>query len=201
MNPSVSALLLSAGESRRLKGIKPLLPFPGGTLLSYQLDSLSSVPEIGEVLVVVGHRHRRLLPVTEGRQGVRAAVNRDYRLGPASSIRAGLREMSPGAENILILGVDQPRPRWVLEGLVAGHLRGGALITAPTYRGKRGHPTLFSASLLPELLAISEEKQGLREVMSRHRAEVHQVELDTPAVLLDINTQEDYEQALGLLGP
>jgi molybdenum cofactor cytidylyltransferase len=168
--------------------------------LGYQLDSLSSVPDIGEVLVVVGHRHRRLLPVLEGRAGVRAAVNRDYRLGPASSIKAGLREISPGAANVLIMGVDQPRPRRVLEGLVAEHLRGSAPITTPAYRGKRGHPTLFSAALLPELLAISEERQGLREVMSRHRGEVHQVEFDPPAVLLDINTEADYQAALRLLG-
>jgi molybdenum cofactor cytidylyltransferase len=128
-------------------------------------------------------------------------VNRDYRQGPASSIKAGLREVSPGAESILIMGVDQPRPRWVVERLVAEHLRAGAPITAPAYRGRRGHPTLFSAALLPELLAISEEKQGLREVMSRHRAEVRNIEFDTPAVLLDINTQQDYQEALRLLGP
>jgi molybdenum cofactor cytidylyltransferase len=138
--------------------------------------------------------------LVEGRDGTRAVFNADYRLGRASSIRAGLREVSSDADGILIIGVDQPRPRQVLTRLVAEHLGGSAPITAPAYHGKRGHPTLFSAGLLPELLSISEGRQGLREVMSRHRAEVHNIEFDTPAVLLDINTPEDYQEALKLIG-
>ena len=179
--------------------MKALLPFGEGTLLEYQIDSLSSVPEIAEVVVVVGHRHEKLLPLVEGRDGVSAVFNPDYQLGRASSIRAGLREVSPNADGILIIGVDQPRPSQVLEWLLAEHLGGSVPITAPAYRGKRGHPTLFSAALLPELLAISEERQGLREVMSRHRAEIRNIDFDTPAVLLDINIQEDYQAALKLL--
>jgi molybdenum cofactor cytidylyltransferase len=189
--------------------MKALLPFGEGTLLEYQIDSLSSVPEIAGVVVVVGHRHEKLLPLLEGKEGacpeldegVRAVFNPNYRLGRASSITAGLRGVSPGVDGILIIGVDQPRPRNLLARLVAEHLGGNAPITAPTYRGKRGHPTLFSTALLPELLAISEERQGLREVMSRHRAEIRNIDFDTPAVLLDINTPEDYQVALKLLHP
>ncbi|MDP6100859.1 MAG: nucleotidyltransferase family protein, partial [Dehalococcoidia bacterium] len=191
------------------KTMKALLPFGETTLLEYQYSSLTSVPEISGVVVVVGHRHEELFPLVEGRAGacpgidagMRAVVNPDYRMGRTSSIRAGLREVLHHADGILIIGVDQPRPRTVLTKLVAEHLGGNVPITAPTYRGKRGHPTLFSATLLPELLAVSEEKQGLREVMSRHRAEVRDIEFDTPTVLLDINTQEDYQEALKLLVP
>lgn len=201
MKGPLSVLLLAAGESRRLGGMKPLLPFGQATLLEYQLDCLTALPEVGEVLVVLGHEPEGLLPLLEGRRGVRAVVHQGYGEGPASSLRAGLRELSLGVRAILIAAVDQPRPRWVLERLIAEHLQGQAAITAPVYEGRRGHPTLFAAALLPELLAISEGGRGLREVMSRHRGEVRDVELDTPAVLLDINTEEDYQAALRLLCP
>jgi CTP:molybdopterin cytidylyltransferase MocA len=66
------------------------------------------------------------------------------------------------------------------------------------YQGHGGHPFIFSLRLLPELLAIEEVTQGIRAVMERHKAEVHQVPFDTPLVRLDINAPQDYQEALRL---
>ena len=49
---------------------------------------------------------------------------------------------------------------------------------------------------MPELLAITEAGQGLREVESRHRHEQLLVEAGSPLALTNINTPEEYEAAL-----
>lgn len=180
---------------------KTLLPFLGQTLLEFQIETLTAIPQIGQVLVVVGHRRQELLPLIQGKAKVRAVENPEYTSGRVSSIQAGLGNLSPDCAALLILGVDQPRPQPVIELLVREHLSGGSLITVPTYQGKRGHPTLFSSRLLPDLQAISEEKQGLREVMARYRGQTREVAVDSPTVLVDINTPERYQEALDLFTP
>jgi CTP:molybdopterin cytidylyltransferase MocA len=54
---------------------------------------------------------------------------------------------------------------------------------------------------LSELREVDEATQGLRAVLTRHAADVHEVPFDSPAVLLDLNTREDYQQAIARHDP
>lgn len=173
---------------------KPLASWQGATLLEYQIQELTAAP-VDEIVVVLGHGAQDLLPLVKSPQA-RTVVNPSYQTGKVSSIKAGLKEMSPQAEAIMIIGVDEPRPREMLSALFQAHLKAAALITIPSYRGKHGHPPILARSLLPELMAMSEEKQGLREIMQRHRADIHEVDAGSPLVLLNINSPEDYKRAI-----
>lgn len=64
-------------------------------------------------------------------------------------------------------------------------------IVVAGYRGRRGHPIIFSTSLLSELLSISEERKGLKEVVEKHGNSVLVVETEYPGVLLDLDTLLD----------
>ena len=193
----ITAILTAAGLSSRMGRPKPLLPWLGGTLISSQVAALRD-GGAREVIAVLGHRAAEVAPHAE-RAGARHVVNESYMDGRTSSIEAGLAALSPDTEHILLLGIDQPREARVIARVVNAHLGAHAisdpLITSPRYRGRGGHPLMFSASLLPELRLISEENQGLREVFERHRAEIHQVHMDDPAILLDLNTPEAYQAA------
>lgn len=197
--PSVVALLLAAGESRRMGQNKALLPWRGATLLQYQVAQLIQTG-VGEVIVVLGHDAGKLWPLLKDTPGVTAVVNPDYRQGRTTSIKAGLRQVSAGRSGVLVLAVDQPRDAAILRRLVQefeGHPTG---ILVPAYQGRNGHPAVFAGNLLPEMQAIDEERQGLREVMQRHRSEVRSIPFDTPEVLLDINTPEQYRDAVAGYG-
>jgi len=193
----IAALLLAAGESRRMGRPKALLPWEGRSLLEYELAQVAA-SRIDEVVVVLGHRAGELLPLCRGPK-VRVVVNPHYRQGPSTSLRAGVAALPAGVGAIVVLRVDQPRPQSLLDALLEAHLTQGSLITIPTYEGRRGHPPIFAPSLLPELAAVREEGQGLREVLRRHAQEVQEVAVDSPFVLLDINRPEDYERARALL--
>ena len=191
-----AAILLAAGESSRMGTLKALLPWGEATLLEYQAAQLRA-SRCSEIVVVLGHEAGRLRAVL-GEETV--VHNPDYRLGKTTSIRVGVGALSAEADAALILAVDQPRPAWLLDLLSAERGQTRAAITVPAHAGRRGHPPVFAASLFPELLALSEERQGLREVMSRHAAEVHVVEVDTPLVHVNLNRPEDYEAARALFG-
>jgi molybdenum cofactor cytidylyltransferase len=190
----IAAILLAAGESRRMGVPKPLLDWAGETLIEYQVHQLRAAG-VDHVIAVLGHSAGQVRPLAEC-AGATVVINDRYAEGRASSLRAGAAAIPPGATEIAVLNVDQPRPASVTARLLAEHLATGALITLPTFDGKRGHPAFLRGSLLPELLAAADADEGLRAVIHRHAADLREVAFDTPIVLLDINTREDYERAL-----
>ena len=196
--PLVSAVLTAAGESTRMGRPKPLLPWHGLPLIEYQIASLVA-SGVSEVVVVLGHEHELVAPHVSG-DGVRHVVNSEYREGKATSVRAGLRAVDAAASDILLLAVDQPRPPEIISTVIGSHVGRDALITSPRYSGRGGHPLIFSARLRGELEGISEETQGVREVLRAHAAEVNKVAIDDPVIGLDINDPDAYEEALRLFG-
>lgn len=193
----ISAILLAAGESTRMGRLKALLPWQGATLIEYQVGSLLDAG-VSQLVVVVGHRGDEVGAPITGRAGVTTVENPDYRQGKTTSIKAGLRAISPDAAAILVLAVDQPRPPDVLRAVIEAHLSRSPLITSPVYGGRGGHPMIFGVELLPELAAITEESEGLREVTRRHASDIYKLELDDPVVRVDVNTPEDLQAALPL---
>ena len=189
----ISAVLTAAGLSSRMGRPKPLLPWQGKTLVESQIETLQEAGA-SEVIVVLGHRAQEIAPYVNG-CNVCAVVNHQYRDGRSSSIRTGLGAVSPQARDIVLMAVDQPRARQTISRVINEHIEADALLTSPRYRGRGGHPLMFSASLMPELGQISEEGQGLREIFERHRSEITEVHFDDPSIRLDLNTPEAYREA------
>jgi len=196
---STAALLLAAGESRRMGRLKALLPWEGTSLIEYQIHQLREAG-IDQVLVALGHAAADLLPLVAAIPGVEPLVNPDYISGKASSIRLAMTHLSPQAEALTVLAVDQPRPASVLRRLLSEHTERQALISVPTYKGRRGHPTIIARAVFSELATVSEKGQGLRRVMGLHDNRIQEVAVEDPTVVLDLNTPADYIRGLRLLG-
>ena len=191
------AVLLAAGESRRMGQLKALLTWQGTPLLDHQLNSLKEAG-VQRIVVVLGHQAERLQPLLEGREGVTPVVNPNYRQGKTTSIKAGLEALGPESTAVLlILNVDQPRSAETIRLLLQEHQSASFLITVPTYRGKGGHPIILDASLLHELRSIDEKTQGIRAVVQRHGDLTQRVEVSSPEVLWDLNTPAEYRAASG----
>ena len=177
---------------------KPLLQWRGTTLVEHQVSILLE-GGASEVVVVLGHRSEDVAPYVE-RSGAAYVVNHRYMEGRTSSIKAGLESVPEQAEDIILMGVDQPRTAQIIRRVVEAHTSATALLTSPRLEGRGGHPLMFSTRLLPELRLISEENQGLREVFERHRAEITEVHFNDPIVRLDLNTPDAYESAYQTYG-
>ena len=153
------------------------------------------------VVVVLGHRADDLRPLLEGKGGVSWTLNPDYLQGKTTSIRAGLSVLDcPALDVILLLNVDQPRDAADVARVLEVHRAHSYAITVPEYRGKGGHPIALSAALLPELLEIDEDTQGIKAVVRRRPESVQRLPLDNPGILLDLNTPEQYQAAVAATG-
>ena len=167
----IAAVLTAAGLSSRMGRPKPLLRWRGTTLVEHQVSILLE-GGASDVIVVLGHMAEDVIPYVE-RSDARYVVNRRYNEGRTSSIKAGLEAVSHQADDIILMGVDQPRTAQIIRRVVDSHLCAKALLTSPRLAGRGGHPLMFSRRLLPELKLISEHNQGLREVFERHRGRDH----------------------------
>lgn len=165
--------------------LKALLPWRGTTLLEYCLG------ELPNPIVVLGHRADELAELVTGSH----VINERYREGRATSIAVGMAAVPPDTDGVVIASVDQPRPRTVLDAIVAAH-RGG--ITRPVHRGEHGHPPLFDRALFDQLRRVAEESEGMKSLVRRHV--VLDVEVDDPIVLVNLNTPAEYARAFERFG-
>lgn len=194
----VSAILLSAGHSLRMEplGHKGLLPWGGKTLFEYQLEMLKRA-SLSETIAVIGYKADIFLQLSKP-YAVKVIHNNDFHKGKCSSILIGLEAIHPTSEHILITAVDQPTHPAIINLLVQSLQDTACPIAIPTYKGKRGHPILFSSRIKEDLLTIQEKTEGLRHIIRKYENQILEVDIDHPFIKLNLNTPNDYQYALGL---
>ncbi len=188
----ISGIVLAAGLSTRMGEPKALLDWGGEPLLSYQVHQLKEAG-CDEVIVVVGHRSDEIQRAIR-RLPCRIMLNSRFQMGRAWSLRLGARAVSRDAEAIVVLNVDQPRPAALIRRLLDEHRQEFAA-TRPEHDGHGGHPVVISGWLRDEMLVATDEDEGLRGILRRHANKIHGVAAGADS-LVDINTPEDYREAL-----
>lgn len=183
----ITAIVLAAGLARRMGRPKLLLPLRGRPIVRWSVEGVAA--HVDEVVVVSGPDDAGLREALGGLP-VRFTANPTPEAGQGTSLAAGVRALGPGTEATLIVLGDQPRvPADVVPALLAAWRRGGRPIVAPLYRGVRGTPVLFAASVFAELARL-EGDAGARAVVAARPERVELVPLDAPDPG-DVDTPED----------
>jgi molybdenum cofactor cytidylyltransferase len=194
MFTGISAILLAAGESRRMGQPKLLLPWGGTTVLGRAVAAFAAAG-IPEIVVVTGGARAEveaLVAELAGEAPVRAAFNPDYASGGMlSSIQCGLRSLGSQRGAALIGLGDQPQVREeTVRSICAAFLQRGRPLVIPSFDGRRGHPWLAARPLWEEVLALPLAATA-RQFIAAHAGQVEYVEADA-TVLQDLDTPEDY---------
>ncbi len=188
----VAAVVLAAGGSKRMGQPKQLLPIDGQPMVRRVVQAVCRAA-LAQVVVVVGAQGERVAQALADLE-LEVVYNPAWEQGMSTSLRAGLGALRPEIEAALLVLADQPglTPA-VLSALVEGYRASRARIVAPFYRGRRGNPVLFARALFDELGQVEGDKGG-RALLVRFEQEVMHVNLDDGAILLDVDTRQDYEE-------
>jgi molybdenum cofactor cytidylyltransferase len=166
---SVVAIIVAAGESRRLGQPKQLALIAGEPLLQRAIRCAREAC-VSSVFVVLG-AHREVIENSIDFGSAKIVMNNDWEEGLASSIRSGVKTVqceAPTAEGMLLMTCDQPR-------VTADHLRRLIMMSyaqaaptaiASTYGGTRGIPAVFPRQAIGDLLALRGDK-GARALLAR----------------------------------
>ena len=187
------ALILAAGLSTRMGVCKTTLPWHNNkTLLRYQAEQFL-LANITPIVVLGSHNaHRR----SDCPPGSRVVINSNSNLGKITSILSGLKLLTERFSTVTISAVDQPRASYVYQTLLQTYQRNRALITAPIYQEKLGHPLLFSHELLPELIQITDSNLGLREIIRKRYLAIDKISFNSSEIFTDLNYKDTYQSEL-----
>jgi molybdenum cofactor cytidylyltransferase len=190
----VSAIVLAAGESRRMGDFKQLLPFKGKTFVECCVDNLLAAG-VEEIFVITGHREQEVRHAL-ARRNVRFVFNANYKAGMSSSIISGVTALDEKTTAILIALADQPQiDTGIIKKVIAVFETTQPLLVVPTFEDRRGHPIVLNAKLKQEILAL-DPNEGLRQIVHTHKDETIYVEVADKAVLVDFDYRQDYENFL-----
>jgi molybdenum cofactor cytidylyltransferase len=192
----LAAVILAAGESRRMGEAKALLPYQGLTFVEHLL-AVTRHPRVGLTRVVLGAHAEEI----RGKLKVGPAailVNPDWPKGQLSSLQAAIRSLPPQITSGLILcPIDHPLVTLrLIAQLIAGFESSGRSIVLPTFNGRRGHPVIFRSTLYDELLAASPDV-GARQIVWAHADDIKEVPTEEEGVILNLNDPETMRKALG----
>ena len=186
----ITAIILAAGESKRMGQPKMLMPWGKSTVLQTVISTVQAAG-IADILVVTGGA-RSQIEMLIGKT-VQTVFNEEYEKGEMlSSIQAGLTAKIREASAALICLGDQPQikersVRRVCDTFLASKSN----IVAPSYDMHRGHPWLIARPLWDELLTIKSPHTP-RDFLKKFARKINYVEVDTPSIIEDLDTPEDY---------
>ena len=183
----VAALVLAAGQGRRMGGPNKLLAEIGGRSLVRGAAEAALGSRATSVTVVTGHEHQAIEMALEG-LAVDFRFNPDYRDGLSTSLRTGIAALSAEADAVLVLLADMPLLTPALLDLLIEAFESGRdePIVVPTSGGRRGNPVLWPRRFFAELMQV-EGDTGARHRLGVHAGEIVEVEIGEAAAL-DLDT-------------
>jgi molybdenum cofactor cytidylyltransferase len=188
----VVGIILAAGGSIRMGRPKQLLPWKRETLIHHVTSTVIGAG-LDQIIVVVGASEEQVreelidLPVE-------IVVNQNWESGQSTSVQAGLSAITENCGSAIFFLADQPGiSRTLIRSMIERHAATLAPIVAPIVDGQRGNPVLFDRSTFSDFDSIRGDTGG-RELFSRYP--VSWIEWHDPAVLSDIDTDDDYQRLI-----
>lgn len=176
-----------------MKENKLLLSVNGETLIERVVNTAVR-SNAREVVVVLGYEAEKIREKI-ARLRCKMVVNDSYEKGLSWSVKVGLSAISNEAEAVMVLPADVALiDTSSINKVIDEYRRAKSRIVIATYQHESGHPILLDKALFPEISEIDEQTLGLKAVINRHKAEASYVDVGNERVLIDIDTQEQFEK-------
>lgn len=197
-----AGVILAAGMSERFKdGPKQLLRLKEGYMIEYVIRaSLDS--KLDRIFLVIGHHHKNILKALAENikyfknDRLEIIINRQYRQGMSSSVRAALASTGNKFESVMFLLGDQPMVDSLLIDLMLKRFyKSGKNICVPVFKKERGNPTIFSRKYFNPLQRVKGDLGG-RDIILANPDDILKIDTDSPACVYNINTMDDLEELI-----
>jgi molybdenum cofactor cytidylyltransferase len=192
----ISAVILAAGLSTRMGRPKLSLPWGSTTVIGQVVTTLMQA-RVDEIVVVTGGARLEVEAVLNDVPGaaVRTVFNPRYTEDDMLvSLQAGIGALSEKVQAVLVVLGDQPQIEVeTVQALVETYRSGGYPLIVPSYHMRRGHPWMVDHALWVDLLSVP-AGSTMREFLNTHSKQITYLPVDSPGILGDLDTPEEYEQ-------
>ncbi len=186
----ISAILLAAGESKRMKDENKLTKkFKGIPLIKHSVDNILS-SDIDELIIVLGYQKKIIQNIIKKNNKIKFVFNKDFKSGMASSIGVGLNNLSKNTENFFICLGDMPMVKKNIYNLLLEFKKNNEIIV-PTYKNIQGNPVLFSSSMKHKIIKIKGDF-GARVIFDTNKNKIMNIDTNDLSITQNFNTIKDF---------
>ena len=186
----ISAILLSAGRSKRMNGENKLSKeIQGIPLIKLSVKNILT-SSIDELIIVLGYQKEIIEKLIDKNEKIKFIFNKDFESGMASSIKTGLDNLSEKAEAFFICLGDMPMVSYdIYNQLIKS--KDNKEIIVPTYKGQQGNPVLFDKSMKEKVLDIRGDV-GAKKILELNKDKILNLETNDQNIAKDFNAQDDF---------
>ena len=186
----ISAILLAAGQSKRMDGENKLTKeIQGVPLIKHSVKNILA-SFVGELIIVLGYQKEIIEKLIDKNNKIKFVFNKDFENGMASSIKTGLNNLSDKTKAFFICLGDMPMVSLdTYNQLIKS--KGNKEIIAPTYKGQQGNPVLFNKSMKEKIMGITGDV-GAKKILELNKDKILNIETNDQSVVKDFNTKDNF---------
>lgn len=198
---TVVAIILAAGQSKRMGSVNKLLMEIDGVPMVERVVAAVRTAGVNEIIVVTGFESDLIEQCLSG-YDIEFIRNEDYEAGMGSSLAVGAKALAKEHFDCILVGLgDLPflNPDAIGEVLEAFEQANGDRIVVPRFQGKRGHPVAFPICYRRDLAELKGDA-GARALIEREGSRVLELDLADKGIIRDLDTKKSLD-GLDLNGP
>jgi len=186
----VSAILLAAGQSKRMGGENKLTKeIQGVSLIKHSVKNILAA-SIDELIIVLGYQKEIIEKLIDKNEKIKIIFNKDFESGMASSIKTGLDNLSEKSEAFFICLGDMPMVSHdIYNQLIKS--KDNKEIIVPTYKGQQGNPVLFNKSMKEKIMDTMGDV-GAKKILELNKDKISNLEINNQSISKSFNTQGDF---------
>ena len=187
----ISAILLAAGQSKRMKGENKLTKkIKGIPLLKCALNNILK-SSVHEIVIVIGYQSETIEKFIDKNDKIKFVFNPNFATGMASSIKKGIENLSHKTEAFFISLGDMPSINYnTYDRLI--EFKKNEKIIVPIFKGQKGNPVLFPKSFKKNILSIDGD-YGAKKILENNKKKLLSIDINDPGIIKDFDVYEDFE--------
>ena len=187
-----SAILLAAGQSKRMNGDNKLIKKYNKKYLINHIIGTLIKSKVNKIIVVLGFQKLKVRKITVKNKKINFVFNKNYKTGMASSIKTGLKRISKGSIGFLIVQADMPLiSKKIINSLCYAIRKKKKEIVALIYKRNIGNPIGFKSSMI-KILNKTKEDSGAKKMIIRNKKKLGLIKVDSNSIFKDFNTKKDF---------
>ena len=187
--PRIAAIVLAAGQSKRMCANKLTMMLEGKPLARHAVDAARAAG-IKKIVAVVGHEAEQVRAALAGSE-VEFVFNEDYAQGLSTSLKKGVAAMPQELDGAMIFLGDMPdiAPALVARMIAAFDPAASRAIVVPRCDGRQGNPVLWGRAFFPLILEQTNGDAGAKQLIGRYAEWVCEIDAGDGA-FTDLDTAE-----------
>ena len=188
----ITAILLAAGQSKRLKNENKLIKlFKKKLLINYILSSLIK-SKVNKIIIVLGFEQLKVKKKLLKSKKIKFVINKNYKKGISSSIKTGLRSLSKRNKGFLIVQADMPNiTKTTINKIILLINKSPKEIFLPRFKNRAGNPIGFKKSMIKNINKIKGDR-GAKNIIKKNSKKIKFININSKSILTNFNTKKDF---------